>query len=164
RIPGRSLRRGCNSLVARNAKQYLRANWSDHANRPGSEERDPYRRICQGRIREGETAARCRPRRCSPASSPDPDDVLCFYLRPSAALVCQWIRRRCPAHPRLYCDWRNDRRIGYRNLPYPSHVLRDRATVYAAKRENNGTASWRGAAEASTCASLAAWTRISSQH
>ena len=69
------------ALAARNAKQYLRANWSDHANRPGREKRDPHRRICQGRIRKRQTAPRRRARRRALALAPDPDDFLCFHLR-----------------------------------------------------------------------------------
>ena len=122
------------ALVARNAKQYLRANWSDHANRPGSEERDPYRRICQGRIRKRQTAPRRCARRRAPASSPDPDDFLCFHLRPSAALVCQRFRRCRSPHPRLNRDRRNDRRFGDRDFPYPGNVLRHR-TIRRSKTE-----------------------------
>jgi HAE1 family hydrophobic/amphiphilic exporter-1 len=85
RHTGRSVRRVCDALAARNAKQYLRANRSDHAHRPGSEERDPHRRIRQGRIRKRQTAARRRARRRALASASDPDDFLCFHLRNAAA-------------------------------------------------------------------------------
>src|SRR5213075_3201218 len=58
RHSGRGARRVPYALVARNGKQYLRADWSDHAHRIGSEERHSHRRIRQGRIRKGQTAAR----------------------------------------------------------------------------------------------------------
>ena len=74
-------------------------------------------------------------RRRAPASSPDPDDFLCFHLRPSAALVRQRFRRRRPPHPRLNRDRRNDRRFSNRNLSYPGNVLRHRTTCAGRKEK-----------------------------
>jgi len=79
------------------------------------------------------TTPRRYPRRRAPPSSPNLDDFLCFHLRASPALVCQRFRRRRPAHPRLYCDWRNDRRLSDRHFPYPGNLLRDRAVLRRAQ-------------------------------
>ena len=67
--------------------------------------------------------------------APDPDDFLCFHLRPSAAVVRQRLRRRRPPHPRLDRDRRNDRGLSNRDLPYPGNVLRHRTTRRRTKTE-----------------------------
>ena len=67
--------------------------------------------------------------------APDPDDFLCFHLRPSAALVCQRLRRRRSPRPRFNRDRRNDRRIGNRDFPYPGDVLRHRTNRRRTKTE-----------------------------
>ena len=85
RHSGRGVRRIRHALAARNGKQHLRADRLDHAHRIGREERDPHRRIRQGRIRKRQTAARRRARRRAPALAPDPDDFLCVHLRMFAA-------------------------------------------------------------------------------
>ena len=73
--------------------------------------------------------------------APDPDDFLCFHLRPSAALVCQRFRRRRAPHPRFDRHRRNDRRLSDRDFPYPGNVLCHRTTRRRWKRKNAGAAS-----------------------
>ena len=122
----RGARRVPHALVARNGKQYLRADRSDHAHRTGREERHPHRRIRQGRIRKRQTAARRRAGRRAFAFASDPDDFLCIHFRNAAVVVRQRLRRCRSAHTRFDRDRRNDRRFGHRDFPYPGNVLRHR--------------------------------------
>ena len=131
----RGIRRIRNALVARNAKQHLRADRSNHAHRIGGEERDPHRRVRQRRIRKGQTAARRGARRRAPASTAHPDDIVCIHLRMPAAVVCQRLRRRRATRTRLHRHRRNDRRFGNRDFPYPGNVLRHRTIRRRAKTE-----------------------------
>ena len=121
------------ALAARNAKQHLRANRSGHAHRSGGEERDPDRRIRQGRIRKRQTAARCRARRRALALAADPDDFVRLHLRMFAALVCQRLRRGRASRSWLDRHRRNDRRLGHRDLSDPGNLLRDRAALRRSK-------------------------------
>ncbi len=94
-----------------------------------------------------QAAARCRARGRAIASAADLDDLIRIHLRMPSALVRHRFGRCRPPCPRLNRDWRNDRRVGNRNLSYPGDFLRDRAAVCVAKRENATGENHENAAE-----------------
>src|SRR5205823_7367781 len=88
---------------------------------------------------ERQTVARGDTRRRALAATADPDDVFCFHLRASPPLVCQRFRRSRSSRAWIDRHRRNDRRVGYRDLPHPGHVLCNRALLRRPRTESRGT-------------------------